>query len=148
MRIALILFSIFVFLASTAFASSSGLSSGLDIIGSEAEFIELVSSCEKLKLDIVGSLADSIQIVSPEAELEDIEIVGSTAKNINIISKAPRETRKRAGHCQPDNYEAVCCVTPKYRPEYIYTPHMGVDAWYGRYWYASSAYLPRWPQAF
>jgi hypothetical protein len=148
MRIALILLSIFVLLASTAFASGSGLSSGLDIIGSKAEFIELVSSCEKLKLDIVGSLADSIQIVSPEAESEDIEIVGSTAKNINIISEVPRETRKRAGHCQLDSYEPVYCVTPDYQPEDTYKSHLGVDAWYGRYWYASSANMPKWPQVF
>jgi hypothetical protein len=148
MRIALILLSIFVVLASTAFASDSGLSSGLDIIGSKAEFIELVSSCEKLKLDIVGSLADSIQIVSPEAESEDIEIVGSTAKNINIISGAPRDCRKRAGHCQLDSYEPIHCVTPDYQQEDIYKPHLGVDAWYGRYWFASSAYMPKWPQVY
>jgi hypothetical protein len=144
MKIAVILFGIFVFLTSTIFAAS-GLSSGLDIIGSEAEFIELVSSCEKLKLDIVGSVADDILIVSPDASSEDIEIVGGTAKNIKISSKNMQE---KAPCCHHEMYIPIYYPEPVYQPKCAYESHLGVDAWNGCYWYASSPYLPKWPEVF
>lgn len=145
MKIALILFGIIVFSTSTILAAS-GISSGLDIIGSEAEFIELVSACEKLKLDIVGSLADDIQIISPGASSEDIEIVGGTAKNITIYSKILQEKEEHPPCCQRI-YEPLD-YTPIYQPACAFESHLGVDAWNGCYWFASTPNLPKWPQVF
>ena len=146
LRIALIIGMILIALGSNAYAGSHELSSGLDIIGSKTDMIQVVSSCEKLKLDIVGSLADNIQIISPDAAAEDVEIVGGTATNISIYSKPPIEARE-------------CCARPPYEvfqpvynpppiPDKTYASHLGVDAWYGRYWYASDIYMPKWPQEF
>ncbi|MCJ7443006.1 MAG: hypothetical protein MUO26_00480 [Methanotrichaceae archaeon] len=146
MRTSSILFGILVLLTSITFASCNELSSGLDIVGSKAEFIELVSSCEKLKLDIVGSLADNIQIVSPCAKSEDIEIVGGTAKNISIYSKVPKERKECFAPQVCERYEPVYCPIPVSSPRPTFKPHLGVDAWYGQYWYASSINTPKWPQ--
>lgn len=145
MRIALIIGMILIALGSNAYAGSHELSSGLDIIGSKADMIQVVSSCEKLKLDIVGSLADNVQIISPYAVAEDVEIVGSNATNIQIYS-IPLETREC---CEPPPYVVLQPVNvPTYTSDKTYESHLGVDAWYGRYWYASDIYMPKWPQEF
>ena len=144
LRIALIMGLILIVLGSNAYAGSHGLSSGLDIIGSKADMIQVVSSCEKLKLDIVGSLADNVQIISPYTEAEDVEIVGSTARNINIYSMPPIETRECCARPPDVVLPPVYSGVPTYSPE----SHLGVDAWYGRYWYASDIYMPKWPQEF
>jgi hypothetical protein len=141
LRIALIMGMILIAFGSNACAASYELSSGLDIVGSKADMIQVVSSCEKLKLDIVGSMADDVRIYSPYAAAEDVEIVGSTATNISLYSTPPIEE---------------CCARPPVvlQPVYIntpekkYEPHLGVDAWYGRYWYASDMYMPKWPRSF
>ncbi len=144
MRIALIMGMILIALGSNACAGSHEFSSGLDIVGSKADMIQVVSACEKLKLDIVGSLADNVQIISPDAAAEDVEIVGSTAKNIEIYSKLPieRECCARPPMALPPVYSAPIEI-----PE-TYKSHLGVDAWYGRYWYANDIYMPKWPQEF
>jgi hypothetical protein len=49
----------------------------------------------------------------------------------------------------------VCKERCHYRQECNCTPdhqsrdhtHLGVDAWYGKFWYRSEMNLPRWPQS-
>jgi hypothetical protein len=152
LKIAVILAGMLV-LASTAYAAGNALSSGLDIIGSRADIIQIFSPGEGSGgLDIVGSKAGDIKIISPDAISEGIEIVGGRANNISISSTVPVDTAQCCDQCPAAEYILVCEVcelcnaTPIRYPDGDHTPHLGVDAWYGRYWYASTPYTPKWPQ--
>jgi hypothetical protein len=170
LRIALVLLGILVLLISTAGARSSG-TTNIDIVGSDAEVLNIASSVKDLKLDIIGSLAEDIKIISPTMTAKDVEIVGSKTKRITIV---PPGTAKEYGgeygsECPyspavVNNYYTVCQTkTPSYCPPKCppqcppqcppkaKTPdtggvHMGVDAWHGQYWYGSQPATPKWPQ--
>lgn len=150
MKIAVILAGMLV-LASTAWAAGNTLSSGLDIIGSRADIIQIFTPAEgSVGLDIVGSRAGEIQIISPDAISDGVEIVGGRASNISISSIVPADAAQCCDQCPAAEYILVyevcelCNATPI--PDGDHAPHLGVDAWYGRYWYASTPYTPKWPQ--
>jgi hypothetical protein len=89
-----------------------------------------------VNVDIIGSQADNTKIIFPGSSL-DMEIIGSSTNNTQVLAKAPvnntvckwRGHEKRRPECKP-KFEI---------------PHLGVDAWYGCYWYTHD-YMPRWPQ--
>ncbi len=119
--------------------AGSPLSSGLDIIGSKADIIEVVSPGGGMgEIDIIGSDLDDIRIITPM--FEGMELVGSSAGNITISPSAPEVV------CQPPDITVICQGCPPAAGWSAPSPHLGVDAWYGQYWYASNPYTPRWPQ--
>ena len=99
-------------------------------------------------VDIVGSTTDNTRITSSGMEKVDLEIVGSEANN-TVISP-PEKHRK----CRPPLYsDSVCSgeVYPAIKNEnkekhYPWeNMHLGVDAWYGTFWY-TDVNMPKWPQ--
>ncbi|MBN1324352.1 MAG: hypothetical protein JW986_10230 [Methanotrichaceae archaeon] len=141
MRLEKILAAMLMLIASTVSmaGASSPLSSGLDIIGSKADIIEVVSPGGWMgEIDIVGSELDDIRIITPG--WDGMELVGSSAGNITISSSAPEVV------CQPADITVICQGCPPAVGGSAPLPHLGVDAWYGQYWYASNPYAPRWPQ--
>jgi hypothetical protein len=97
-------------------------------------------------VDIVGSNTEDTRIDAPAAGSVDLEIVGSNARNTVISTKV-----EKAGFsccCWPYycpqascNYSQPCTVTQ------TSGQHLGVDAWYGTFWYTPYNHLPKWPQA-
>ena len=128
-------------------ASSAGIG-GVDIIGSRLNNIQIFSSDDgfgdiESHLDIVGSKLEDIQIFSDNADLGDTEIVGSTLTNIKI-SAPPAPPRPPCDNV----YREPSCYDYRFdsRGSSCFKPHLGVDAWYGRYWYMDEIYTPKWPQ--
>lgn len=124
--------------ASLAHASSHAGLGDVDIIGSRLNNIQIFSSDDgfgdvERHLDIVGSKLENIQIFSDNADLGNTEIVGSTVTNVKI-SPPPAPPKPPCNKIEP-YCESSC-----------FKPHLGVDAWYGRYWYMNEMYTPKWPQ--
>jgi hypothetical protein len=88
-------------------------------------------------VDIVGSNTDNTQILQPNAGSIELEIIGSLAKNTTMGSQARINVADNC--CCPDKNKHFCkpCQPPQ-------IPHLGVDAWYGEYWY-TSINTPKWP---
>ena len=90
-------------------------------------------------VDMIGSHAENTKIISPGSSL-DLEIIGSYSNNTQVLSKAPVNcTVCKWCSCESRKPE---CKRPK--PE-KFKFHLGVDAWYGSYWYTHT-YMPKWPQ--
>jgi hypothetical protein len=89
-------------------------------------------------VDIVGSTTDNTQVIRPNAESIELEIIGSMANNTNIAPKAPVKVEVNCP--RPEKSKPLCKPYPV--PE---IPHLGVDAWYGEYWY-TPVNMPKWPQ--
>jgi hypothetical protein len=90
-------------------------------------------------VDIIGSQADNTEIIFPVSSL-DLEIIGSSTNNTQVLSKAPVKCNCNIKDCRPDcQFRKPEC---RKKPE---IPHLGVDAWYGTFWY-SPINLPKWPQ--
>jgi hypothetical protein len=89
-------------------------------------------------VDIVGSSTDNTQIIQPNAGSIELEIIGSLAENTSIASQA--RVNAAVNCCCPEKDKHFCnpCQAPQ-------IPHLGVDAWYGEYWYTSFN-IPKWPQ--
>jgi hypothetical protein len=88
-------------------------------------------------IDIVGSRTENTQIIQPNAGSIELEIIGSMATNTSIGAQARANP---AVNCRCHEWEKPFCKPPQTR-----IPHLGVDAWYGEFWY-NSLNLPKWPQ--
>jgi hypothetical protein len=94
-------------------------------------------------VDIVGSTTENTKVVASGPEKVELEIIGSTAKNTTI--SPPEEVVKK---CKPCYRPFVDCEIKKdCKP--VSGPwdkmHLGVDAWYGTFWY-TDINMPKWPQ--
>jgi len=106
-----------------------------------ASSVHASSGAGSVVVDIVGSNTDNTQIVSGGAPIE-LEIVGSTSSNTKISPPAVVIPDCYCGYCYyPDVRYNVT------KPSYPWdSMHLGVDAWYGTYWY-TNVYMPKWPRA-
>jgi hypothetical protein len=119
MKIALTLALALILLASSAYASSSAGSVVIDILGSKTDNIQVVSGTGPADLEIIGSTSSNTRIAPPPAVIPDYQ-------------------------CGYWCYPNVRCNGTK--PSYPWdSMHLGVDAWYGTYWY-TNVYMPKWPQ--
>lgn len=95
-------------------------------------------------VDIVGSVTDNTRITSSGMEKVELEIIGSEANN-TVISP-PEKAEKCPKHICPDIiFPEVKCENKEKRYPWE-NMHLGVDAWYGTFWYGSNINLPNWPQ--
>jgi hypothetical protein len=99
-------------------------------------------------VDIVGSSTDNTRITSSGMEKVDLEIIGSEANN-TIISP-PEKIVKCPRHICPDlDYsDSIYAIEKTDNKKKIYpweNMHLGVDAWYGTFWY-TDVNMPKWPQ--
>ena len=106
-------------------------------------------------VDIVGSDVEDTMVVADGRGDIDLEIIGSTAKNTTVspykemITICP--TCPQCPICPAPVYP-TCPTCPVYPNEEQVKPipwgnkHMGVDAWYGAFWYKDYPNLPKWPQ--
>ena len=99
-------------------------------------------------VDIVGSSTDNTKITSSGMENVDLEIIGSEATN-TIISP-PEMIVKCPRHICPDlDYsDSIYSLEKTDKKEKRYpweNMHLGVDAWYGTFWY-TDINMPKWPQ--
>ena len=96
-------------------------------------------------VDIVGSTTDNTLITAAGPEKVVLEIIGSQANN-TLISPPVMNTVV----CPQNICPEVNCYTEQNYEELVETHpwdnmHLGVDAWYGTYWY-TDINLPQWPQ--
>ncbi|MFZ3148788.1 MAG: hypothetical protein WA137_07070 [Methanothrix sp.] len=95
-------------------------------------------------VDIVGSVTDNTKITSSGMDKVELEIIGSEANN-TVISP-PEKAVKCPNHICPDSsYTEVKTENREKRYPWE-NMHLGVDAWYGTFWYDSNINLPKWPQ--
>lgn len=98
-------------------------------------------------VDIVGSNTDNTKITTSGAEKLELEIIGSTANNTMV--SLPKEMSKRwRGCCLPDlrcEYGQECDQVSNQESHPWDNMHLGVDAWYGTFWY-TDINMPKWPQ--
>ncbi len=99
-------------------------------------------------VDIVGSSTDNTRITSSGMEKVDLEIIGSEALNTTI--SPPEKIAKCPRHICPDsvNSDSVYSLEKTENKEKRYPwddMHLGVDAWYGTFWY-TDVNMPKWPQ--
>ncbi len=99
-------------------------------------------------VDIVGSTTDNTRITSSGMEKVELEIIGSEANN-TIISP-PMKIERCPRHICPDGVysDSVYSVAKTENKEKRYpweNMHLGVDAWYGTFWY-TDINMPKWPQ--
>jgi hypothetical protein len=95
-------------------------------------------------VDIVGSVTDNTKITSSGMEKIELEIIGSEANNTTI---SPPEKEKKCPKqiCPDTTYTEVKSENKEKRYPWE-NMHLGVDAWYGTFWYDSNINLPNWPQ--
>lgn len=96
-------------------------------------------------VDIVGSTTDNTLITAAGPEKVVLEIIGSQANN-TLISPPVMNTVV----CPQSICPEVNCYTEQNYEKLVETHpwdnmHLGVDAWYGTYWY-TDINLPQWPQ--
>lgn len=157
MKTAIVMALMPMLLAATACVASAGFGD-MDIVGSKLSNIQIISPHDRAgdfenKLDIVGSNLDKIQLFSDDADFGDTEIVGSTVTNVKI-SPPPRHEKKchrEKSRCDDVKcYWDSCCIDyPHGKPSVTCSKdHLGVDAWYGCYWFNNQRYTPKWPQVY
>lgn len=99
-------------------------------------------------VDIVGSSTDNTRIMSSGMEKVELEIIGSEANN-TLISPPDRHRRCPKDICSDSiDLESVYTVKQPENKEKHYpweNMHLGVDAWYGTFWY-TDVNMPKWPQ--
>ena len=157
MKTAMVMALMPMLLAATAYAAGAGFGD-VDIVGSKLSNIQITSPNAgagdfENKLDIVGSNLDKIQIFSDDANLGDTEIVGSTVTNVKICPTPEHEKKCHDDRSRCDDvkcyWDMTCKDYPNYKPSVICPkPHLGVDAWYGTYWFNNQMYTPKWPQTY
>jgi hypothetical protein len=100
----------------------------------------VASSSTGVVVDILGSRTDNTQIVSG-AEPIELEIIGSTSSNttVSLPSVAIPDCCCR-NWCYPD----TCCSDDTEASYPWESMHLGVDAWYGTFWY-TDVNMPKWP---
>jgi hypothetical protein len=99
-------------------------------------------------VDIVGSTTDNTRVTTSGPQSVDLEVIGSDANNTII---APPE--KKAVVCCPqyicpdiDQGCQQCGGCQGQKRVYPWEDmHLGVDAWYGTFWY-TDINMPKWPQ--
>jgi hypothetical protein len=91
---------------------------------------------DSVVVDIVGSDTDNTQIVRPDAGSIELEIIGSIAENTIITSQSGINAAVNCCHPKNKHFRKQCQTHQ--------IPHLGVDAWYGEYWY-TSINMPKWP---
>lgn len=152
MKTVIILVLMPLLLATTVYAANGAGLGDIDIVGSKLNNIQIFSSKAGLsdmekKLDIVGSKLDNIQVCSDNADFGDTEIVGSTLTNIKI---SPAKSTKKHPYEKTECYWDSSCIDNSYDKPHdsCLKSHLGVDAWYGRYWFMDEIYTPKWPGVF
>jgi hypothetical protein len=102
-----------------------------------------IASAGSVVVDIVGSNADNTNIVASGADKLELEIIGSTTNN-TTISPPKKIVRKWHERCFPDLRceNKQDCKQASYPWDKL---HLGVDAWYGTFWY-TDINMPKWPQ--
>ena len=100
-------------------------------------------------VDIVGSRTDNTKVIASGPEKVELEIIGSTSSNTTI---SPYEERVKICHNHSFCPECPSCLTnpcpecDKQKKTYPWdNMHLGVDAWYGTFWY-TDVNMPKWPQ--
>lgn len=95
-------------------------------------------------VDIVGSVTDNTRITSAGMEKVELEIIGSEANNTTISSPV-RKVAICPKYICPDMkfYPEMKCKNEQ-EPYPWEKMHLGVDAWYGTFWY-TDINMPRWP---
>jgi hypothetical protein len=157
MKTAMVMALMPMLLAATAYAAGAGFGD-VDIVGSKLSNIQIISPHAgsgdfENKLDIVGSNLDKIQIFSDNADLGNTEIVGSTVTNVKIspLPKPEKKCMREKSRCDDVKcyWDSACVDNPHCKPSVTCPkPHLGVDAWYGRYWFNDQMYTPKWPQMY
>ena len=107
-------------------------------------------------VDIVGSDVEDTMVVAGGRGDIDLEIIGSTAKNTTV---SPYKAVNICQSCPICPYCPTCptpiCPTPvcptypvpqEEQPMPWVDMHLGVDAWYGAFWYKDDPNMPKWPQ--
>jgi hypothetical protein len=104
-----------------------------------------LGGAESIVVDIVGSEVDNTKVMSSGMEKVELEFVGSKANNTVITSQADKVVICPPYACP----EIICCPEVKCECKGNKYPwegmHLGVDAWYGAFWY-TDINMPRWPQ--
>lgn len=157
MKTAMVMALMPMLLVATGYAASAGFGD-VDIVGSKLSNIQIISPHAEAgnfenKLDIVGSNLDKIQIFSDDFDLGDTEIVGSTITNVKISPPPKHEKKCHREKSRCDDvkcyWDSACMDYPHDKPSVICPkPHLGVDAWYGTYWFNDQMYTPKWPQVY
>jgi hypothetical protein len=147
MKRVIVLALVLMMTASFAIAASGAGFGEVDIVGSKLNNIQIVSSDDgfgdiEKHLDVVGSKLENIEIFSEDTGFGNIEIVGSKVTNV-LISPPPsppcnKDERQVGPSCEGYQFDS--------KGSSCFKPHLGVDAWYGRYWYMDEIYTPKWPQ--
>jgi len=98
-------------------------------------------------VDIVGSVTDNTRIASSGMERVELEIIGSKANNTTI--SPPAENLVICPGCISPGCICPEPICPECDNEQEARPwddmHLGVDAWYGTFWY-TDINMPKWPQ--
>ncbi len=110
-------------------------------------------------VDIVGSDVKDTTVLAGDRGDIDLEIIGSTAENTTV---SPYKTVSICQSCSICPYCPTCpapicptTVCPTCPVVDEWTPkepmpwdnmHLGVDAWYGAFWYKDYPNMPKWPQ--
>lgn len=157
MKTAIVMALMPMLLAATAYAAGAGLGD-VDIVGSKLSNIQIISPHAgagdfENKLDVVGSNLDKIQIFSDDANFGDTEFVGSTVTNVKIspLPKPEKRCQQERSRCDDVKcyWDSACINYPPSKPSVICpNNHLGVDAWYGTYWFNNQIYTPKWPQTY
>ena len=85
-------------------------------------------------VDIVGSVTDNTRITSSGMEKVELEFVGSEANNTIISTPAEKVVVCPKYICPDIKYPEVKCESKEKRHPWE-NMHLGVDAWYGTFWY-------------
>jgi len=94
-------------------------------------------------VDIVGSVVDNTRITSSGMEKVELEIVGSDANN-TVISPPEKVVICPKHICTDTIYPEVKSENKEKHYPWE-NMHLGVDAWYGTFWY-TDINMPKWPQ--
>ena len=105
-----------------------------------------IAGAGSVVVDIVGSSTDNTKITASGAEKLELEIIGSTANNTTIslpkeMVKNWCEYRVPILRCESDQ---KCKQVSEQKDHPWDKLHLGVDAWYGTFWY-TDINMPKWP---
>ena len=95
-------------------------------------------------VDIVGSRTDNTRITSSGMDKLELEIIGSEANNTIISPPAEKIAICPKYICSDIKCPEVKCDSEKKKYPWE-KMHLGVDAWYGTFWY-TDINMPKWPQ--
>ncbi len=95
-------------------------------------------------VDIVGSNADNTKVVTSGFGPVELELVGSETNNTII---APPEEHRICHRCchHREKYESEEQLETVEQRAPWDGRHLGVDAWYGTFWY-TDIHTPEWPR--